>query len=89
MEQRLMEIQEIRDAVKRAISQVTGIDAATIPDSAAYEADLGLDSLSILEIAVNVESQFKIQATDEELSSVRTIDDTVDLVRRRMPSEVV
>lgn len=84
-----MEIQEIRETIKRAISQVTGIDVGTIPDSAAYEADLGLDSLSILEIAVSVESQFKIQASDEELSGIRTIDDTVDLVRRRMPSEVV
>ena len=84
-----MENQEIRDLIKKMISQVTGIDAGTIPDSAAYEADLGLDSLSILEIAVSVESHFKIQAGDEELSNIRTIDDTVELVRRRMPSEVV
>ena len=84
-----MEIQEIRDVVKQAISKVTGIDAATISDSASYEQDLGLDSLSILEIVVSVESQFKVQATDEELSAVRTIDDTVNLVRKRMPAEVM
>ncbi len=84
-----MEIQEIREIVKQAISQVTGIDAATIPDSASYEQDLGLDSLSILEIAVSIESQFKIQATDEDLSELRNIDDTVNFVRRRMPAEVV
>lgn len=84
-----MEIPEIREIVKQAISKVTGIDAAAISDSASYEQDLGLDSLSILEIAVNVESQFKIHATDEELSAIRTVEDTVNLVRKRMPAEVV
>jgi len=84
-----MEIQEIREAIKQAISKVTGIDAATISDSASYEEDLGLDSLSILEIAVSVESQFKIQPTDDELSAIRTIEDTVNLVRKWLPAEVV
>ncbi len=84
-----MEIQEIRDAVKQAISKVTGIDPGTISDSASYEEDLGLDSLSILEVAVSVESQFKVQASDEELSSIRTIEDTVNMVKKRMPAEVL
>jgi acyl carrier protein len=83
-----MEIQEIRETIKRTISEVTGIDVATIPDSAAYETDLGLDSLSILEITVSIESQFKIKATDEELSGIRTIDDTISLIRRSVPSPV-
>jgi acyl carrier protein len=83
-----MEIQEIRETIKRTISEVTGIDVATIPDAAAYETDLGLDSLSILEIAVSIESQFKFKATDEELSGIRTIDDTISLIRRSMPAPV-
>jgi acyl carrier protein len=47
-----------------------------------------LDSLSILEIAVHVESLFKISASDEELAAIRTVEDTVDFVRRRMPVDV-
>jgi acyl carrier protein len=84
-----MEIQDIRDTIKQAISKVTGIDAGTISDSASYEGDLGLDSLSILEIAVSVESQFKIQASDEDLSAMRTIEDTVNMVKKWMPAEVI
>ena len=84
-----MDIQEIRSTIKKSISQVTGIDPSTISDSASYEQDLGLDSLSILEIAVSVESQFQFQATDEELTSIRTIEDTVNLVIRRKAMELV
>lgn len=83
-----MDVELINAKVKQAIQQVTGIDAATIADSASYDQDLGLDSLSILEIAVCVEQQFKFQATDEELSSVRTVADSVELVRRRTMVEV-
>ena len=83
-----MDVEAIKGRVKQSISQVTGIDAATISDSAAYVDDLGLDSLSILEIAVNVEEHFKFHATDDELAAIRTVEDTVQLVRRRMCVEV-
>lgn len=79
-----METQEIRNIIKQSISQLTGIGPDAISDSASYEGDLGLDSLSILEIVVSIENQFKFQANDEELSSVRTIEDTVTLVKKRL-----
>jgi acyl carrier protein len=83
-----MDVDAIKAKVKEAIQQVTGIDAGTIPDSASYDKDLGLDSLSILEIAVCVEQHFKFHATDEDLSTIRTVQDTVELVRRRILVEV-
>jgi len=78
-----MDVHAIRGKVKESIQKVTGIDASTIGDSAAYVDDLGLDSLSILEIAVSVEESFGFHASDEELSAIRTVDDTVELVRKR------
>ena len=83
-----MDVDVIKTKVKEAIQQVTGIDAATIPDSASYDQDLGLDSLAILEIAVCVEQHFKFQASDEELSLLRTVADSVELVRRKTLVEV-
>ncbi len=83
-----MDVEAIRAKVKESIFKVTGIEAATISDSAFYVAELGLDSLSILEIAVSVEEQFKFHASDEELSAIRTVDDTVELVRRRICAAV-
>jgi acyl carrier protein len=79
-----MDIDNIRATVKQSISKVTAIPQEKIADSASYVDDLGLDSLSILEIAVDVETHFKFQASDEELSSVRTVADTVELVRKRL-----
>lgn len=83
-----MDTEAIRAWVKQSINRVTGIDVEAISDSAAYMDDLDLDSLAILEIAVSVEEHFKFQATDEELTAIRTVEDTVELVRRRICQEV-
>jgi acyl carrier protein len=83
-----MDVEVIRTKIKQTISRVTGIDVASIADAASYETDLGLDSLSILEISVEVESQFKFHASDEEMSSLRTVEDAVNLVRKRLGAEV-
>lgn len=82
-----MDTEKIRATVKQSINKVTAIPLEKISESASYVDDLGLDSLSILEIAVDVESQFKFQASDEELSSIRTVADTVELVRKRLCAE--
>lgn len=83
-----MDIEKITATVKQSISKVTAISTEKISDSASYVDDLGLDSLSILEIAVDVETHFKFQASDEELASIRTVADTVELVRKRICAPV-
>lgn len=83
-----MDTDTIRATVKQSISKVTAIPVEKISDAAAYVDDLGLDSLSILEIAVDVETQFKFQTSDEELRSIRTVADTVELVRKRLWAQI-
>jgi len=78
-----MDVEAIRLRIKQAIHRVAGIEVSTISDTASYETDLGLDSLSILEIAVELENQFKFHASDEELSAIRTVEDAVNLVTKR------
>jgi acyl carrier protein len=80
--------QEIRTRIKTSIANVTGIDFTDIRDDSSYVGDLGLDSLSILEIVVDVEAHFDIDAPEEELKAIRTIDDTVQLVQQYLLSRV-
>ena len=79
-----MLVDEIRMNIKRSIANITNIDLSSIADNASYKRDLMLDSLTILEIAVDAEVQFQIKIPDEELSRLDTIDDTVSLVQRHL-----
>jgi len=88
-----METTEIRTQIKEVIANATSIDVADISDNASFEYELGLDSLTLLEIAVDVDHIFKLDIPDEELSErlqhLHTVQDSVDLVLSHMTSEKV
>jgi acyl carrier protein len=75
-----MDIQEIRSQIKEIISNVTAIPADEISDDASFVDDLDLDSLSLLEIGVDVDYAFKLGVPEERLQELRTVQDSVSLV---------
>lgn len=77
-----MSTDEIRAAVKQSVANIANLDAAEIGDDASYKEDLQLDSLTILEIAVDAEYKFHVKIPDEELSTIRTVEDTVRIVEQ-------
>lgn len=79
-----MSIEEIRATIKKSIATIANLDRADIPDNASYKDDLNLDSLTILEIAVDAEFQFQIKIPDEQLSELRTVEDTVRAVQQHL-----
>jgi acyl carrier protein len=84
-----MNDEEIRAIIKKSIARITSIDPEEIADHASYKDDLNLDSLTILEIAVDAEYQFQVKIPDDDLSEIRTVDDTVKLVQQYLSVEVV
>jgi acyl carrier protein len=48
-------------------------------------ADLGIDSLAMLEIVGAMEREFKIQIPDDQLVGIQTINDLVSLLQKRLP----
>ena len=75
-----MNVEEIRAKIKEVISNVTNIDPSEIGDKASFVDDLQLDSLSLLEIGVDVDYEFKLGVPEERLGELRTVQDSVDLV---------
>ena len=71
---------DIRDSIKQSIARITGIPPHEISDSASYRDDLGLDSLSMLEIAVDAELCFEVKIPDERLPEIQTVADAVRIV---------
>jgi acyl carrier protein len=77
-----MDPQEITGLIKGFIANAANIDAAKIADNASYKDDLGLDSLTMLEISVDLDSEFDLEIPEEELANIRTIQDSVGLVQK-------
>jgi acyl carrier protein len=72
---------EIRSAIRQSVNRITGIAPEEILDSSSYRNDLGLDSLSMLELTVDIEYAFKIKVPEERLQTIKTVEDTIRLVQ--------
>lgn len=79
-----MEAVEIRTQIKQLIGKVAGLDPARIGDDDKLRDDLKLDSLSLLEIGVDVDLAFKLELPDERYKEIDSLPGMVALVQQRL-----
>ena len=74
---------ELIQSFQRIASEVT---ERTLPSLAGETviANLGIDSLAMLEIVAAMERELKVQLPDDQLVGIQTIDDLVKLLQRRL-----
>lgn len=77
-----MEETEVREKIKEIISNVTNLPVDQIADDARFREDLDLDSLSLLEIGVDVDYEFRLGLPEEQLQKIGSVDDAVALALR-------
>ncbi len=76
--------QEIRDKVKGIIGNVAGLDPKAIGDGDHFRDDMNLDSLSLLEIGVDVDMAFQLGLPDERYKEIDSLPAMVDLIQGRL-----
>jgi acyl carrier protein len=79
-----MDSMEIRVKVKQIIANVTNVVPETIGDSESFTQELGLDSLSLLEIGVDVDYEFQLGLPEDAMRELDSVDATVALVNQRL-----
>ncbi len=86
-------MQDAFNAVRDAIGEVTGIDKYDIQQNQKPRADLGMDSLDMLEIATLLEEKFYFRFSDADLMDITdnpraTVGDYVKMVEKYLPQTV-
>ena len=79
-----MENSELLDKLKEIIARVTGLTVEEIGDDDHFDDDLGLDSLSMLEVWVEIDREFKesaVKIPNEELSEIETLGEAVSRIQ--------
>ena len=79
-----MNSDDIRGKIKQIIGNVAGMDPGRIQDGDHLRKDLNLDSLSLLEIGVDVDLAFQLGLPDERYKQIDSLPGMVDLVQERM-----
>ncbi|MFE4457605.1 meromycolate extension acyl carrier protein AcpM [Nocardia tengchongensis] len=78
---------EIVAGIAEIIEEVTGIEAAEVQVEKSFVEDLEIDSLSLVEIAVQLEDKYSVKVPDEDLASLRTVGDAVAYVQKMEAQE--
>jgi acyl carrier protein len=76
--------EDIKNRIKQIIANVAGLNPSRITDDANLRDELKLDSLSLLEIGVDVDLAFKLELPDERYKEVDTVPAMVNLVQQRL-----
>jgi acyl carrier protein len=84
MEDTTMDERAIRNKIKDTIAKISDINPADIADTASFKDDLGLDSLVLLEIAVEIEMQFGLVVSEEDLKQLQAVQDAVEFVQHAL-----
>lgn len=65
------------------IMEQLGVTREECVPEASFVDDLGADSLDLVELIMEMEENFGIQVSDEELEKIRTIGDVIEFLRSK------
>lgn len=70
--------EEVLEAIAESIADILEVDKVELDEDKIFYSDLGLDSLDVFEIGVNLEKKFKVVLDSyTSVSSVRSLIDDV------------
>ena len=82
-----MEDTELLTQVKAVLAKVTGLDIEDIGDDDSFEDDLELDSLSMLEVWVEIDRTFQndsVKIPNEEIAEIKTLNEAVARIQQEL-----
>jgi acyl carrier protein len=77
---------DLFDQVARLVSNYLGIPLEEIKPESSFLNDLGADSLDTVELVMAFEEEFRIEILDEESEKIKTIQDAIDLIKKKQTS---
>jgi acyl carrier protein len=76
-----MSDQEILESLREIVAEIAGIDKEAIELDKSFVDDLDIDSLSMVEIAMEMDAKLGVGIPDEELKNIKTVGDAVAYVK--------
>jgi acyl carrier protein len=75
---------EVFSLIQRRLAEMMDRDVSEITQDTRLEEDLEADSLDLVELAMALEEELKLEIPDEQLEGIRTVGDAVEFVAERL-----
>ena len=76
--------QEIFEKIQEIVADLLDIEPDTILAESKFQADLGADSLDLVELIMEFEERFGGEISDEDAQKITTVGEAVKYVEERM-----
>ena len=71
---------EILAKLAEVVNEVSGVDTSEFQMDESFTGDLGVDSLTMVEIIYAAEEKFGVSIPDEEAKNLKTVGDAVNFI---------
>ena len=75
---------EILEGLAEIVEEVAGVAVEDVTSEKSFVDDLDIDSLSMVEIAVQAADRFGVKIPDDELANLKTVGDAVSYVAKNV-----
>jgi acyl carrier protein len=82
-----MDRQEIEERVRKVLAEQLSVDVEKVTPDARFEEDLDADSLDLVEAVLGLEEELSVDIPEEEMESVKTVGQAVDLVMTKIEAK--
>lgn len=76
--------EDLFEKVKEIISETLSVDEEDITIDASFTDDLDADSLELVDLTMAFESELGITIEDEEVESIKTVEDAVNAIADKL-----
>lgn len=75
-------VERVAERVFQCAAEQAGVSVSSVRSDSHIVADLGMDSLDIIEFLMAIEEEFEIEIADEDAERCSTVGDVIELVKK-------
>ncbi|MGM0641683.1 MAG: acyl carrier protein [Thermotogota bacterium] len=79
-----MELKEIENKVKGVLVESLDIEEEKITMDSNLIDDLDIDSLELVDLTMEFESEFDVEIEDDQVEKIKTVGDIVNLIKEKL-----
>ena len=70
------------EKIKEILAEQLNIDPEDVVEGASFRDDLGVDSLDLFELLLNLEEEYGFEIPAEDMESLQTVGDVIEYLQR-------
>ncbi|NUS74231.1 MAG: acyl carrier protein [Corynebacteriales bacterium] len=75
---------ELRTGLADILEEIAGVTPDSVQDDKSFTDDLGVDSLSMMEVVMAAQEKFEVEIPDEDVEQLKTVGDAIKYISGKL-----